>query len=263
MYSKTVLQVNTGKGLTTEFTSDVGVRQGDNLSPTLFNLFVNDIPDIFDSSCAPVSMHTRSLNCLLYADDLVILSESAHGLQNALNRLNQYCSDWGLTINPQKTKAFIASTQKSLTLNLQIGGTPIECVAEATYLGLIISSDGSFKRCMKMLYSKGLKAMFKLRKVMSPPPNPATSLHLFDHLIKPILLYGCEIWGYSLFGSRNHKTVGPANITRTYTTQRPLIEQCLIKYCRYVLGIPKYTDNSAIYGELGQYPLYPSLYRCH
>jgi hypothetical protein len=257
MYSKTVLQVNVGRGLTGEFTSDVGVRQGDNLSPTLFNLFVNDIPDIFDETCDPVTLHRRSLNCLLYADDLVLISDSATGLQNALEKLNKYCDDWGLTINPQKTKAFMATNQKKpIPLQVQIGTTPIECVDEVTYLGIVINKDGSFKNCIKTLYNKGLKAMFKLTKMMSPLPNPATSLHLFEHLIKPILLYGSEIWCYSLFGSRNHKIVTANNLATVYFNQKPTIEQCLQKFSRYVLGIPKNTDKNVIYGELGVYPLY-------
>ena len=29
-----------------------------------------------------------------------------------------------------------------------------------------------------------------------------------------------------------------------------------MKYSRLLLGVPKHTDNSALYGELGNYPLY-------
>jgi hypothetical protein len=256
MYSKTILQVNTGQGLTGEFTSNVGVRQGDNLSPTLFNLYINDLPDIFDESCDPVALHTRALSCLLYADDLVLLSESAEGMQIALNKLHDYCDRWGLSINPTKTKALVMSSKKCKTVQLQVGGASIDCVDEVTYLGIIITRDGSFKSCIGSLYRKGLKAMFKLRKAMSPPPKPATCLHLFNHLIKPILLYGSEIWCYSLFGSRNYKKAQTDNLARLYENQKHTIEKCQIKYCKYTLGIPKKADNCTIYGELGVYPLY-------
>ena len=48
---------------------------------------------------------------------------------------------------------------------------------------------------LKQIYTKKvLKAYFKLIRSLSPPPTPAISLHLFDHLVKPILLHGCEIW---------------------------------------------------------------------
>ena len=43
---------------------------------------------------------------------------------------------------------------------------------------------------------KGLKAYFKLCKnILSLHPSLKTSLHIFDHTIKPVLLYGSEIWG--------------------------------------------------------------------
>ena len=45
----------------------------------------------------------RRLNCLLYADDLVLISQSAEGLENALSILSDYCEHWLLSVNPKKT----------------------------------------------------------------------------------------------------------------------------------------------------------------
>jgi hypothetical protein len=46
------------------------------------------------------------------------------------------------------------------------------------------------------LHNKALKATFKLYKdLKTTEPSVSTLLHLFDHMIKPIVLYGCEIWG--------------------------------------------------------------------
>jgi len=52
MYSKVKLQVNVGSGLTEEFTSNIGVRQGDNLSPTLFNVYIKDVSSRVQPSLA-------------------------------------------------------------------------------------------------------------------------------------------------------------------------------------------------------------------
>ena len=79
-----------------------GVKQGDSLSPTLFNCFINDIHDIFDNSCDPVTLVDSKIPSLSFADDLVLLSSSHSGLQNALNKLEQYCYDWQLTVNIKK-----------------------------------------------------------------------------------------------------------------------------------------------------------------
>ena len=51
MYDRVVSAVKVKSGLRTTFTPLVGVPQGCNLSPTLFNPFVNDIVHIFDSTC--------------------------------------------------------------------------------------------------------------------------------------------------------------------------------------------------------------------
>jgi hypothetical protein len=48
-----------------------------------------------------------SVNCLLYADDIDLLPESKSGLQNCLNILETYCSNWKLQVNVEKSKVLI------------------------------------------------------------------------------------------------------------------------------------------------------------
>ena len=99
MYDRVVSAVKVKSGLTASFTPLVGVRQGCSLSPTLFNIFVNDIVDIFNSTCDPLIMGECKINCLLYADDLILLSESEHGLQRCLDTLSCYAKKWQMRIN--------------------------------------------------------------------------------------------------------------------------------------------------------------------
>ena len=65
--------------------------RGDNLSHNLFKLFINDLPEIVDQTCTPVTLNSLKLNCLLDVDDIVLLSETAEGLQNSLDKVSQYC----------------------------------------------------------------------------------------------------------------------------------------------------------------------------
>ena len=93
IYSTTTNSLIYKENLSPKFSSNVGVKQGDSLSTILFNLFVNDLPTIFEGN-DPVNIHNRKTSCLQYADDLAIISTSPVGLQNCINNLDSYCSKW-------------------------------------------------------------------------------------------------------------------------------------------------------------------------
>ncbi len=74
MYSKSEACVKIGDSLTNSFPIKLGVRQVDNLSPTLFNVFINDLPSYLQSCLDAVTLQSKKLEWLMYADDIVIFS---------------------------------------------------------------------------------------------------------------------------------------------------------------------------------------------
>ena len=62
--------------MTDWFRSDAGVRQGDTLSPTLFSLYINDLAVAIKGLNIGVKLGNELVSILLYADDMVLLSES-------------------------------------------------------------------------------------------------------------------------------------------------------------------------------------------
>ena len=75
------------------FTNELGLIQGEVLSPILFSLYVNDCEMAFiNSTCSSIPLELKDLNLflLMYADDVVIFSESISGLQNMLDTLYEY-----------------------------------------------------------------------------------------------------------------------------------------------------------------------------
>ena len=76
-------------------------------------------------------------------------------------------------------------------------GRNLEVAKEISYLGLIFSVSGSFLSTKKALVNKANKAMYEvLKKGCLHNLSVKCQYDLFDKIAKPILLYGCEIWGY-------------------------------------------------------------------
>ena len=103
IYTEDQIFVKVGGGLTEPFTTTTGVKQGCVLSPCLFNLFINKIPEIYDDSCDLLHFSGTPLPALIWADDLVCFSSSSAGLKNAINKTKQYFDQMYLTINTKKT----------------------------------------------------------------------------------------------------------------------------------------------------------------
>jgi len=240
MYSNPQTCVKTPAGLTPLFTTDRGVRQGCNLSPTLFNLFINDLVKDLDSpDCAPPSLHNLLVSSLLYADDVVLFSESETGLQCALDKLHAFCEKWKLPVNLKKTKVMIFNKLGRIfkNMNFTFGTDTIDIATSYSYLGLTLSPSGTYSLAKKQLSLKARKAIFSLKSLMHSSLSPKALLKLFSTCIKPIILYGCEIWGKAYSDDSC-----PAEITQN-------------RFCKNVLGVHRNSSNIASRAELGMYPI--------
>ena len=97
-----------------------------------------------------------------------------------------------------------------------------------------------------MIYAvsrQGRKAMFSIKKRLKPvgPLPPRIRIHLFENLMRPILLYGSDVWGVNV-------------------SEKMPIDKLFFYYMRCVLHVKSTTSNIIVIGECGQLP--PSIY-CH
>ena len=77
MYTQTKYAVKINGFISRPFASSLGVNQGCVLSALLFNLYLSDLSAVFnDNDCSPVYVNPLSTNFLIFADDLVLLSET-------------------------------------------------------------------------------------------------------------------------------------------------------------------------------------------
>ena len=142
LYCTSTCFIGIGENKTRSFSYSRGVRQGCILSPFLFNLYINNLPFLFENTLSEpfVLPNGTKINSLLYADGLILLSRSKTRLQNCLNTLSSHCKTWMLKVNPKNTKLMIFQKRprKSVDINFNIGTEPIEIVQEYTYLGQVL-----------------------------------------------------------------------------------------------------------------------------
>lgn len=196
-------------GTTSDFINcNVGVRQGENLSPFLFSLYISDLENflldknieglksISDAIENEIFMYMK-LFILFYADDTVIMTETAEDLQNALNEFYLYFESMEVTSQYGQNKIFDISKGPLPKNVFYYNKVAIENVKDFKYLGIIVSRTGSFPKAKKHLCEQAQKAIYSvIRKIRQFNLPVDCQFELFDKIVVPVLLYGCEIWGY-------------------------------------------------------------------
>jgi hypothetical protein len=192
----------------------------------------------------------------MYADDMVLLSNSMYGLQKALHVLEVYCKKWHLVVNIKKTKVIPVLFNTRSNDVFQYGNKTLETVHEYKYLGVLFHKSGTFTAAMKDLANRAAKAYYKIRSVFKEERlNPRLTIKLFDTMVKPITLYCSEAWGG--FGIKQNKAENL--LTFLYSKDCTPFEKLNLKLCKQVLGVHGNTSNIGSRAELGRMPMIKSV----
>lgn len=140
------------------FASECGVRQGENMSPMLFALYLNDLETfLLSSGVETLDLEIRNeelhlylkLLLLLYADDTVIISNNAENFQKCLNEFHDYCQMWKLNVNYNKTEIVFFHSRSNRAFEFKMGNHLIQITDKYKYLGTVFSKSGSFLNARK------------------------------------------------------------------------------------------------------------------
>ena len=251
MYTNDKIAVKIRNKMTNDINCSMGVRQGDGLSPTLFNIYVNDIPQLFsDPTCDPPKIGNEPISALLYADDLVIFSETETGLKTCLKKFNGYCRMWHLKINVAKSKIMIFNSKNNNYGPFSVDNENLEIVTNYKYLGMMISRSTSFDLGINSLCKKSIKATYLMNKTLWNADFIPVDIYLksFDTLIKPILTYGCEVWGLDL-------THNCTAFKDNFVDDKSKPEMLHVSFLKKLLGVNSKSSNLATRSEFGRLPL--------
>ena len=165
IYSSVRACVKTQTGLTSVFNCPTGVRQGCCISPILFSFFLNDLKDFVSVDSYGIDLDFCKIFLLLFADDLVMFAESKIELQRLLNKLHEYCSQWNLKVNIDKTNVIVFRNGGYLRKYEKwfYGNIQLKVVTYYKYLGLVISSRLAWYMCQKTLAEQAAKTLFGLK----------------------------------------------------------------------------------------------------
>ena len=224
-------------GVSSFFRCEVGVRQGCILSPILFSIFINDFPDAFQD-ISKISLITKEINTLLFADDIVLFSESKIGLQKQLNILESYCDTWSLKVNLDKSKIIVFRNGGPLKNyeKWNFKGQNMLTCTYYNYLGLQFSSAHAWSYNQKIRAERAGRAVYGVKNMLNKLQikDNKVMFKIFYSKILPILHYGSEIWGFD-------KCVD--------------IERVHVGFCKSMLKLHRNTPDVAVRGELGRVPL--------
>ena len=109
-----------------------GVRQGCNLSPTLFNILMKDVADRVQGTKKGIELGGCVLTILLYADDIVIITASPEDTKEVYTTLVKACEDIGLKVNVKKSQ-IVKSNHPGMSI---LKDLPLDLVTFYKYLGV-------------------------------------------------------------------------------------------------------------------------------
>ena len=169
-----------------------GVPQGSVLGPLLFLQYIADLPRLLQNELVG------------YVDDSTLLCRIPHprdrssvaaSLNDDLAVISDWCSRWGMLVNPSKTRGKLISrsrTVEPLFPDLLIDGFVVEMVSELKILGVIIDSKLSFEKQVRAITASMRVGI--LRKTMSVFRDVTVVAKCFWAFILPVLEYCSPVW---------------------------------------------------------------------
>ena len=197
-----------------------GVKQGDPLSPILFNLVVDQLLRRLEKSGYGIAIDGKLLCCLAYADDLLLFGRDVQEIEALAQLAVEYYSEVGLAINAKKTT--LTGTIEPATINGEI----ITPVLSFRYLGTIIDPTNANRY-------KSTDICFKLHRIATSDLSPGQKLYFIrQHLIPELL----------------HRLIHENSLSSTLYD----IDGRIRKTVKRILGLPNSTPTSFFYLSLNK-----------
>ncbi|KAK3569322.1 hypothetical protein QTP86_026824, partial [Hemibagrus guttatus] len=183
MYERSRTVVRCAVGQTEEFKVEVGLHQGSALSPFLFAIVMDQLSE---------EVRQESPWTMMFADDIVICSESREQVEENLERWRFALERSGMKVSRIKTEYMCVNEREgSGTVRLQ--GEEVKKVQEFKYLGSTVQSNGECAKEVKKRVQAGWNGWRKVSGVVCDRKISARIKgKVYRTVVRPAMLYGLE-----------------------------------------------------------------------
>jgi sorting nexin-29 len=198
--NETYSKVCIGKHLSESFLIQNGLKQGNALSPLLFNFALEyAIRKVQETQVRLKLYGTHQL--LAYADDVNLLGDNIDTINKNTETLIDASKNVGLEINVEKTKYMLLSHHQNVGQNgdIKVGDRSFENVSQFKYLGMTVTSQNFIQEEIKMRLNSDNVCYHLVRNLLSSCLlSKNLEIRIFKTIILAVVLYGCETWSLTL-----------------------------------------------------------------
>jgi len=133
------------------------------------------------------------VSCILYADDIVLMSSTCYGLHKLINICTEYGNERDIKVNPDKSQIATFGGSHPAVTDIKINGTLVNWAVSVKYLGCTFRCH-TCETDASSFVGKFYGAFNNIINVLGTKRNEMTALHLARSYCSPLLLYSCEIW---------------------------------------------------------------------
>jgi hypothetical protein len=136
---------------------------------------------------------------LAYADDVNLLGDNIDSIKKNTETLINACKEVGLEINVKKTKSMLLSRHQNVGRNrdIKIANKSFENVSQFKHFGTTLTNPNLIQEEIKRRLSSGNACYHSVQNLLSSLLENV-KMRIFETLILPVVLYGCETWSLTL-----------------------------------------------------------------